>query len=280
MKLLSSEELVKHDFPTPDFLVDPMIPLGGGVLVYGEPGVGKTQLLNTICATVNNGLDLFGRWPTKTGPNVVMQADMSGQIQKQRLIKSLDEINLDKTHWLTNEDGSTPIFDVLKLDLVQRKLVEHIQEIDPLAIHWDTLRRIHTLPENASETVTKVINAAKKIAKLATQFYYHHTRKKSRDPDSPDLPEEDFLGHQHWRSTMDAMIYLEIVDPTASPVRLRIVFTKARTAPPWEKNESIFVETDPRTMLLLPCKTYDSSDPHRAVAELRATRDEALFLQG
>ncbi len=245
--LLPADEFAALDFPNPPYLVEPMIPLGGLALIYSKPNVGKSQFLLTLADAISNGTPLFNRWPTTQGPVIFIQADMTSQMQQERLTKILTTTTLSNTYFVVEEDGSTPLIDIKSLSLLKQDLVALMREINPVLTIWDTLRTIHSLSENSDEAPKIVYTAAKRILPSSTHIFAHHTRKQSRDPDADEHLDEGFLGHQHWKSMPDAHIYL--AELGTSPKRLSCTFTKSRTAPDFEK-KPFPLEMDLKTMRL------------------------------
>lgn len=248
-QLWSSAQLAEHEFPDPAFLVEPMIPQGGLVILHGKPGVGKTQFVLTLAHAINNGLPFLSRWPTRQGPVVVIQADMTGQIQQDRVVRIINNVNIADTYWVVEEDGRTPSINVESMPILQRNLVQTIQELNPVLVVWDTLRKIHRLPENASESPIIVYDAARAVAPKATHLFVHHNRKASRDPNAPDMEDEAFMGNQQWKGACDATMSLEELGTV--PKRLLLTFHKARTASDIERRP-IILELDMKTIILMP----------------------------
>ena len=249
--LWSTAEFAEHEFPTPSYLVAPIIPQGGTCILHGKPNVGKSQFILTLAHAINNGLPLFGRWPTRQGPVVVVQVDMTGQIQQSRVLRVVGQLALDQTYWLVEEDGSTPLIDICKMPYTHPHVVEQIAEIDPLLIVWDTLRKTHMLSENASESAILVYNAARAVHRQATHMFVHHDRKEARDPEHSGSPDEAFMGNQQWMGACDTTLSLREIG--ASPKRIAVCIHKARTAADTEKIP-FSVELDMDTMLLLPTR--------------------------
>jgi RecA-family ATPase len=241
-----------------------MIPQGGSFLLHGKPGVGKTQLITTLAEAVNTGGLLFGRWPCRQGPVVVVQADMTSQIQQQRLLRVIQTNTLPYTYWVIEPDGSTPLINIRTMHVHQQELIEQMQEVDPVLTIWDTLRKIHDMPESASETSIAVLNAARKMLPLSTHGFVHHDRKQSRDPDANEHMDEAFMGSQQWKGAIDAQI--QLTELSTSPKRLVCKFHKARTAPDTER-EPFTLEMDMDSLLLKPLRkrrnAMSLSDLHR-----------------
>lgn len=262
--LLSSEDFLALDFPTPAYLVDPILPAGGISLLYGKPGVGKTQFMLTLAEAINKGSSLFGRWQCAQGPVLFIQADMTSQMQKSRLLKLSRATTLPDTYFVIEEDGSTPLIDIESLSIMKKDLVDLMHQIDPVLTFWDTLRMIHNHPEASDEAPKRVYTAAKRLLPLSHHTFAHHTRKLSREADANEHLDEGFLGHQHWKSTADTMLYLEEIGN--SPKRLTLELTKCRTASDIDK-KPFLLEMDILNMLLSPTRAASniatSSESHR-----------------
>ena len=249
---MQTDEFVRHNFPTPTFLVEPILPQGGIAILHGKPNVGKTQFVITLAHAINNGLPLFGKWPTRRGAVIIIQADMTGQIQQARVHRVASSgLQLDNTHWVVEEDGSTPLVNILTLPLTHGDLIEQIITIDPVLIVWDTLRKVHTLSENTSESAIAVYAAARKVCRTATHLFLHHDRKEDRNPDSRSNPDEDFMGNQQWMGACDTTLSLKEIG--TAPKRIAVQIHKARTADDIQKLP-FSVELDMETMLLLPTR--------------------------
>lgn len=248
--LWTSADLVAHTFPTPAYLVDPVIPQGGIALLHGKPGAGKTQFIITLAQAINSGTPFLNRWSTRQGAVVVIQADMTGQIQQNRIAHAITSVNLSQTYWAAEADGSIPNINIQTLTITDPHLVERIREIDPVLIVWDTLRKIHHLAENDSESAVLVYNAARLIHPTATHLFVHHDKKASRNPDALNTEDEDFMGNQQWKGAADATISLREID--LPPKRLAVTFHKARTAKDTDRTP-IIIELDMETILMVPC---------------------------
>lgn len=269
---MSTPDLLAHEFPTPPFLIEPMIPLGGAAILHGKPNVGKTQFVLTMAHAINTGVPLFGRWPVEQGAVVVLQADMTGHIQKARVARATRQVRLDSTYWAVEADGAVPTINIQSLPVTKRDLVTAIREIEPVLIVYDTLRKVHRLDENSSATVIAVLEAARKICPLATHLFLHHDRKESRDPDASAPADEAFMGSQQWLGAVDTTFSLkEIGSGHRSPKRIICEFHKARTAPDFMKRP-FTLELDLDTMLLLPLGARDPDHPLNNLARCEARR--------
>lgn len=245
--LLSSEQLNRYSFPIPPFLVEPIIVQAGTVLLHGKPGVGKTQFVMTLARAIDEGHQFLGRWKTARGRVVIFQVDMASQIQQLRLRSALADAYRN-TYWVIEPGGGVPSIDICTMAFRHAELVRSVRELNPVLVVWDTLRKIHTMSENASETVVTVLNSARRLFPTATHLFVHHDRKESRNPDSSPHPEEDFMGNQQWKGSVDTQIQLRDLGP-GNPKRIACLLHRARTAGPQECRPMV-LEMDPRTLLL------------------------------
>jgi len=243
--LWSADELAAHTFDTPTFLVDPILPLGGVVMLHGKRGVGKTQLATTLAHAVSAGSLFLGRFPTLGGPVVHVQVDMTAQIQQLRVRAAKRQVQLPRVYYICPATFNLPAASE------DHPVVTAINSVSPSLVIWDTLRRIHTLDEKSSEASQAVYSAARSLIPGATHFFIHHDKKTI--PEQSQLePEESFRGSTDWLDSADASMKLTTVGAaTLSPRRLKLFFHKARTAPEYDKG-ALYTEMDYETMMILP----------------------------
>ena len=265
-QLWDAEALAEFEFEDPTFLIEPLVPLGGTWILHGKRGVGKTQLCMSVANAVLNGSPLFGRWPTLRGNVVVLQMDMTPQIQQLRVQKVVGVLELSGLYF------AFPLaLDIVSLHLKDSELVQAVREVDPVLIVWDTLRRTHHLNEDASSTVQLVYSASRRLFPGVTHLFVHHDKKTPVDPEFKVEPEEMFRGSGDWIDSADCSAQLRAVG-TRSARRLRLLFHKARTAPDVEKRP-VLLELDMSTMLLLPLLHERGQEKDALARGVSARRD-------
>jgi RecA-family ATPase len=254
MKLASTEAFLAHQFPNPPYLVDQLLPLGGTSILHGMPNVGKSQFILTLAHAIANGLPFMGKWGVRQGPVVIMQVDMTGQIQQARVIRATQNLSLPNTYWLMEDSGATPYVDITKMARKNTDLVEQIQEIDPVLMVWDTLRKVHQLTMNDDLTPIKVYTAAREVCDTSHHMFAAHERKASRDPNAVEDQAQSIAGNDQWRGAADTTI--QLINPwqiIQSPKRIVVAIRKCRTMPEHGK-VPFMVELDEDTMMLLPIR--------------------------
>lgn len=246
-QLLSSGELAEHEFERPPFLVEPLIPYGGIFMIHGPGDVGKTQFMLGLAGHINRGTPLFGKWSTKSGPVVFVQADMTGMIQQLRVRAVIDDMNIEDIYWAVGDEGGTLDVDVTRMLIRKKSLVESIRELEPAMIVWDTLQKIHRMDENSNQTPRQVVSSLREMFPQTTHSLIHHNRGESREDNR--VEGEEFRGHTAWRDDLDAIF--ELRPRGSAPVRVSFHVHKARTAPEADR-EDVLLEMDPRTGLFRP----------------------------
>ena len=248
-QLLSSGELAEHEFERPPFLVEPLIPYGGIFMIHGPGDVGKTQFTLGLAGHINRGTPLFGKWDTKSGPVVFIQADMTGMIQQLRVRAVINDMDIEDIYWAVGDEGGTMDVDVTRMLIRKKGLVEQIREIDPAMIVWDTLQKIHRLDENSNQTPRAVLGAIREMFPHTTHQLIHHNRGEAKKDDEARIEGEEFRGHTAWRDDLDAIF--ELRPRGSAPVRVSFHVHKARTAPEAQR-EDVLLEMDPVTGLFAP----------------------------
>lgn len=268
MELWSVDQLVEHEFEQETFLVDPVMPLGGLVLVHGKRGVGKTQFMLNLSNAIVNGYKWLGRWDTTRGKVLFIQTDMTPQLQQLRVQKVADMLVMDGL-WFMFPQG----MDIVQMERRWPRQVEQIRALDPVLIIWDTLRKIHSCDEDKSWAPGMVYSSAKRCFPRATHVFVHHDKKSPSDPQFEVEPEEQFRGSGDWIDSADTSIQLRTAATRKSPKRIVMLLHKARTMPDIEK-KAVVLEMDLESMLLLPV------GPDADTAEARLYAPDGQVIRG
>jgi hypothetical protein len=242
--LYSAQDLAVQEFPEETFLVEGLIPLGGLVLLHGKRGIGKSQFSMTLGHAITNGLPLFNKFSTTRGKVILVQIDMTPQLTQLRLQKLWGVYEMDGMYWWLE-----PSMDV-KTWSKSHPLINHITELEPVLVVWDTLRKIHRMNENQSETAQAIYSAVKQYMPLPTHLFIHHDKKTQMDPNGELDPEEAFRGSTDWIDSVDTSIQLW----EQGRGRLGLKFHKCRTMAEDERPQ-LLLEMDEETLFLLPHAT-------------------------
>ena len=195
LRLYSTEELLK--MPPPEWLIDPIIPAGGLVGLYGPPGVGKSFLAIDMALSVACGRPWQGH-PVQSGYVLYVSAEGGTGIGKRVaawLKTRVVEPREAKVAWLTE---SIPVYsESADLDRLMLRISEEVDE-QPKLVIIDTLARCFDGDENQQEDMGRFVSGVDKLRHEfgATLMVVHHTR----------LDGDRERGNTAFRGAADAML--------------------------------------------------------------------------
>ena len=165
------------------WLVEPLIPVGGSVLLYSGPKVGKTWLALGLSFAVARGEPWLG-YATAAGPVLYLQIDMP---------RSLWQLNLyqrAKGHgvalpiagtWSTGDSESLPFpFNILTLTHAETLRAE-VDRLHPVLVIVDTFRKAFKGNANDDDLITAVTDTFRVACRPAAVLYIHHGKKAPSD---------------------------------------------------------------------------------------------------
>ena len=264
LEIFSAGELAQHEFPDDPFIVDPLMPQGGIVLLHGKRGIGKSQFALTLSHAIVNGLPLFNYFPTTASTVVFVQTDMTAKIQQLRLLKVYDRIGLENLYYTFPVPCNVAEF------RANHPIVQAISSVEPKLIIWDTLRKIHRMKESSSETVQVVYENLRQYFPGVTHMMVHHDKKTFQDNEGLDQ-EELFRGSGAWVDDADTSI--QITQTGTRKTRMKLWIHKCRTMSEGER-PNLIVEMDSQTMLLYP------HSPNSSYDEIKKIRKEQPSMRG
>lgn len=214
--------LAKHDFGIPRFLVDPIIPSEGLVLLHGKREAGKTQLALTLALAVTSGTPFLGLYPTAPGSALLLQVDMPALLTQDRIRQNPD---FDRIAILT----SPTKVDVVSLKISPPAALKAAQATKPTIVIIDSLRKIHDNDEIDSSAPTNVYSACRELFPGSTLVLLHHDRKTDGVVTNA-TDDEAFRGSGAWLDDADTGLHL-VRGPkrTGEPHTATLLFSKLRT---------------------------------------------------
>jgi RecA-family ATPase len=165
------------------WLIEPIIPMGGSVLMYGDAKVGKSySALQLAMALQGVEGDHWLGFPVRhTGPVVYVQLDTPRSLWAERLIKlrdhgaKIDQLNLSDRETI----GAYP-FDIL--DPTHATILSlALRDYNPVAVIIDTIREFHQLDEDKSTDMKRVISALTAAVDPAALILIAHARKPGQN---------------------------------------------------------------------------------------------------
>lgn len=195
------------ELPTePDtWLVKPLIPAGGSVILYGEAKVGKSYAALQLAQAVHQGGDWLGFPICKIGPVVYVQLDTPRSLWIARL-KDLKASGVDAVDSLIFADRET--FNVMPFNILDAQhahlLTQTIKQFMPVMVVIDTVREAHPAEENDSTAMRNVTAALAAACHPAAMVLITHERKPSQEGGWSLI--SDIRGSNYMPGRMDAII--------------------------------------------------------------------------
>jgi len=206
---LSVDEYLKLK-STQTWLIKPLLPVGGTLLLYGDPKAGKSFLaLQLAQVLTGNRKDFLGFHPCLTDPPqpvVYVQLDTPRSLWQERLedLKQRD-LSFDRLYLSDRESLDTWPFDILKFEH-HSLLRDLVSTHNPSTVIIDTLKETNRCEENKSELQQVVVQALRAATHPAALVLVHHA-KKPMDEHVPDLL-GDIRGSSYFAGAVDTIMRL------------------------------------------------------------------------
>ena len=175
--------LRKNTKPT-EWLVEPLLPTNGNMLIAGIPGIGKTWLVLLIALVVAIGQSLLNRFQTRQGAVLLVLEEEDSSAVLERLDMLYAGLGLSQ-----EEGDALPIHVLIQQGVslvtpervLEPELLRHIEEVKPALVVLDPFRRVHGLDENDSGQMSALFNLLRQLQaeKECSLLLIHHLRKRS-----------------------------------------------------------------------------------------------------
>ncbi len=157
IRIYNIDEFLRLDFSEREFILSPIIPTQGIVMLYASRGVGKTFLALSMACAIAGGFDIL-RWKAiKPRKVLYVDGEMAAQSMQERLEGVMQGILADSTAVIPSNNFK--ILNVtsqkdFSLDLAiredQQALEKHLDGIDLLVI--DNLSTLTSVKENEADS--------------------------------------------------------------------------------------------------------------------------------
>lgn len=209
---ISWEEFSKKSFESPVFLVEPYIPAGGIIFLWGETSTGKSPVGWHLAAAVGRGDNFFGL-PARQGRVLYLEVDTPERLVHERVTKLPPVGGVD---FLFLPPLSVPNVDPTDLALLQAAARN---EYDLVVVN--TLRKVHSLNDKEPQTTQVVYSFFQHLFPGAALIFVHHTKKTQIDANgNPGRAKESFSGAMNWLN--DAQVGLHLIPYTSERERINI----------------------------------------------------------
>lgn len=189
---------------TPDtWLIEPLLPSSGALLLYGDPKVGKSFAALQLAESIQVGRPWLG-YPTRKGTVAYIQLDTPRNVWQTR-IKTLqsDGAITSLPHLADRETLEAWPFDILRPEHLIT-LRDELQALKPDLVIMDTLRESHSADENDSTAMQKAIAALVAATQPAALVLLSHSRKPN--PEGGLNIMADARGSNYVVGRMDAVV--------------------------------------------------------------------------
>lgn len=191
------------------WLLQPMIPVGGAALIYGQEKVGKSAIAIQLAAALAGGYpDWLGFPVQRTGPVLYLQLDnprSTWALRFERLMK--EGLKITPNLLLGDRESIEHFpFDILQPEH-KNWLKQTIAVRAPVAVFVDTLRESHSGDEDSSTSMRNVItNLVDAVGTKSALIIISHSRKPHPDADKDLMA--DHRGSSYVTGRMDAIMRL------------------------------------------------------------------------
>ena len=186
------------------WLIEPLLPIGGSLLLYGDAKVGKSFAALQLASAIATGNEWLGFSIPKCSSCCYIQLDTPRSLWASR-VATLDAGGLPISQlWFADREtlNAWP-FDILD-DSHQVLLAESLSTLNPSCVIIDTIREAHSGDENESTAMQQVIARLSAAVKPAALILISHSRK-SNPEHGYDLM-NDNRGSNYIVGRMDAIV--------------------------------------------------------------------------
>lgn len=162
------------------WILDPILPTGGSLLLYGNAKVGKSFAALQLCDALVNGTEWLGFHVPQGHKVVYIQLDTPRAVWADRIdgLIAAGYHGLKEVFYADLETLNTWPFDILKPDH-KSLLTASLSMIGPNLVVLDTIREAHSAEENDSTAMQQVIAHLTAAVKPAALCLVSHSRKSN-----------------------------------------------------------------------------------------------------
>jgi RecA-family ATPase len=188
------------------WLIEPLLPVGGTMLLYGDPKVGKSYAALQLAISLATGSDWFSFRGRGSRQVVYIQLDTPRSLWADRVQRLRDSgLATDAVFFADRETLDTWPFDILNIEH-QILLSEALAKIKPDAVILDTLREAHRGDENDATDMQNVVSHLTAAVKPAALIMVAHGRKASAERETSLI--NDNRGSNYVVGAVDAIAHM------------------------------------------------------------------------
>lgn len=215
-RILNGQDYLSLPSGPDTWLIEPLLPTAGAMLLYGDPKVGKSYAALQLSQAIESGGQWLG-FPCRKGSVVYLQLDTPRNVWQDRvktLVRSGAMSHLPS--FADRESLGTWPFNILSPDhlILLRESLKSITRINmttgeemaapPDLVIFDTLRESHQADENDSTEMQETVAALVAATQPAAIALISHARKPSQDENFSLM--NDSRGSSYVVGRMDAIV--------------------------------------------------------------------------
>lgn len=178
-RIVSGSDYLKLPRSPETWLVEGLLPVGGGMLLFGDPKVGKSYAALQLACCLTSGVEWLGFEVPKPTQVVYIQLDTPRSLWAERVEKLARAGHpVEAVHFADRETLGTYPFDILNPEHF-RLLTESLAALKPGVVVLDTIREGHSGDENDSTAMQSVIAHLDAAVKPAAMVLIAHARKSN-----------------------------------------------------------------------------------------------------
>lgn len=218
IKAMLLSELLAMEFPTPQWLVDKLIPHEAVTIISGAPASYKTFITIEIALKVASGEKVFGEFQTSQCPVLIVDEENNPRVLQERA-KLLSK-NQDAPIYIASKSG------FLLGEKSVQGVVDFAKSKNVGLVIFDSFICIHDADENVASDMRNVMRHLKEIANNGIAvIVIHHHRKKGKDRSNAS---QDIRGSSDIVAQVDCHL---AVDRKPGNATVTIQQSKLREAP-------------------------------------------------
>jgi len=203
----------------PDWLIEGLWLDGGVGIIGGEPKSFKTFAALSLAIATASGKPCFGQYIVKrSGPVLLYAAEDSLAMIRKRVSGIVSSLNLD----IVDLDLHVIAEPRLLIDTQADKdrLQEAVARIQPALLVLDPFVRLHSIDENSSGEVSKVLSWLRNLQRQYSMnvAMVHHARKRA----GKERPGQSLRGSSELHAWGDSNLYLRRMNGEDNLVQLTI----------------------------------------------------------
>ena len=211
LKIYTSTEFKELEPPASLYLVNPIVPLGGIVFVYGKSGVGKSPLSWALADAVARGTEFLGMATSGPVPVLYVDVDTRWWTIQERWKGAGYEPNFDIAVG-EGFDCMSPMWDYSEVRaILQKRQAERHYKLVVIS----TLAKIHHFSFAAADAPAEVYTRWQAVfGEECAIVFIHHDKKSTAAGDGADedslyhITRESFSGNQQWLDHATTALHL------------------------------------------------------------------------